>query len=85
MKRGLANFTFISLSPGTMAEIEEHVKELKPDVIVVDQLRNMRVGSKDTGLTEALNTLAKEGRTLAKKYNLVSIVVTQAGDSSLCG
>jgi len=82
MKRGLSNFTFISLSPGTMVEIEQHVKELKPDVIIVDQLRNMRVGSKDTGLTEALNTLAKEGRTLAKKYNLVSIVVTQAGDSA---
>ena len=82
MKKGLDNFTFISLSPGTMVEIEQHVKELKPDVIIIDQLRNMRVKGKDTGLTEALNTLAKETRTLAKKYNLVSIVVTQAGDSA---
>lgn len=79
-ERGLDNILFVGLSPGTPSQIEEYVEKYKPKWIVVDQIRNLHIkaGSKVEQLEEA----AKAMRNIAKKYNIVVVSVTQAGDSA---
>src|SRR3990167_5143057 len=52
----------------------------KPDVVVVDQIRNLNV--KKDSMTINLEQAAIGLRNLAKEFDYVSIVVTQAGDSA---
>lgn len=82
LKNGYNNFTFISLQPGTIQEITQYVDEFKPDLIVVDQIRNLRSTKNSDGLTENLNKFTGEIRALVKRKNMVGIVVTQAGESA---
>jgi KaiC/GvpD/RAD55 family RecA-like ATPase len=81
-ERGYGNFTFISLHPGTVPEIKSYVRRYQPDLIVVDQLRNLSLGKRTDGYTELLNRAAAETRNIAKQYNCVSVIVTQAGESA---
>ena len=83
LSRGYANMTFISLSPGSVKEIRDYVHKFNPDAIVVDQIRNVAVsGVQATALTDVLNYGAQATRAIAKEYDLVSILITQAGDSA---
>ena len=52
-----------------------------PDVVVVDQLRNLIARGKVTK-TEALENIAKELRGIFKEKDVVGVSVTQAGDSA---
>jgi KaiC/GvpD/RAD55 family RecA-like ATPase len=79
-ERGYENITFRSLSPGTPREIETLLKEVRPDVLVLDQLRNLDM--KNDHFTQALEAAAKEARAWAKRYDCVVVSVTQAGDSA---
>lgn len=80
-KFGIDNLVFKELSPGSFNEIEELVNKYEPDVLVLDQLRHILV-SKNLARVESLEAAAQEARNLAKKYDLVCINVTQAGDSA---
>lgn len=77
---GAQNLVMVSMSPGSAYEIEEKILKHKPDVLVIDQLRNLDTG--DDGLTTTLETASKMARRLAKKYNLLVVTVTQAADSA---
>jgi len=79
-ERGYENITFRSLSPGTPREIETLLKDVRPDVLVLDQLRNLDM--KNDHFTQALEAAAKEARAWAKRYDCVVVSVTQAGDSA---
>lgn len=79
-KRGLNHVRFLSVSPGTPRQIEEYIEKYKPRWIVIDQLRNLAMKS-DNRVVQ-LEAAATAARTLAKKYNIVVISVTQAGDSA---
>jgi hypothetical protein len=70
----------IPLTPGTPWEIERYVKKYQPKWIVINQIRHLEMKA-DTKVNQ-LEDAANLGRKLAKKYNLVSIGVTQAGDSA---
>lgn len=80
-QRGYDNVVLASLAPGTTAEIEELVKEYKPDVLVVDQLRNVNIGKEDN-FTRKLEIAAQQVRAIGKRNNALVISITQAGDSA---
>lgn len=82
LEKGLENFTFIRLQPGSIAEILTFVEDIRPDVIIIDQLRNMTTTNAKGSMTDNINTLAAATRSIAKQYDLVSVVITQAGDSA---
>lgn len=71
---------FISLSPGTLGQIESFVDKYKPKWFIVDQIRNLAMKSENR--TNQLEAAATGVRNIAKKYNAVGISVTQAGDSA---
>jgi len=78
--KGYNNFTFAEVAPGTPWEIEELIKEYEPDVLIVDQIRNLDMG--DSNKVTSLEKAASFMRKVGKKYNLVPVSITQAGDSA---
>lgn len=80
LKQGLGNLRFVDIAPGSLAEIEGHVRKHRPAVIIVDQIRNVHAG-KTENMTQRLDTVAQGIRALGKRYGMVTVSVTQAGDS----
>lgn len=76
----LGRWSVIGLSPGTIPEIRKLVNEFKPDVVVLDQLRNIRVSSATR--VEELESVATEARNLGKWSDVLVVSVTQAGASA---
>ena len=77
--RGYNNLILKSLSPGTFREIQSLIDEYSPDVVVINQLRNIWVGKE--AKVEQMEKAATFARNMAKKNDLLIIGVTQAGDS----
>ena len=80
MKNGYDCITMAGLAPGTPREITKLIEEVKPAVLVLDQLRNLNMGQDNYVL--ALENAAKQARQWAKRYSCVVVSVTQAGDSA---
>ncbi len=78
--RSAGLFTIAPLAPGTFGEISGLVRKYNPKVVVLDQLRNLDVKSENR--TQALERAATEARNLAKRFGLVVVSITQAGDSA---
>lgn len=76
---GFGNISVISISPGTLNQIEACIEKHEPAVIVVDQLRNLKVRADNR--VNQLEYAATGIRNLAKAANVLAISVTQAGDS----
>lgn len=74
------NFIFVEAAPGTPREIEELVKEYEPDILMVDQIRNLDMGEEHKVLS--LEKAASFMRKMGKMYNLVPVSLTQAADSA---
>jgi archaellum biogenesis ATPase FlaH len=70
---------FVQITPGTLEEIDAYCEKNKPDVVIVNQLRNIKVRSENR--TNQLEIIAVGLRNIAKKHNVLMIGVTQAGDS----
>lgn len=79
-KKGWERLVWAELSPGTLGEIRSLVEEHKPDVLIVDQIRNLDTGDKN--FVRVLEVAAQGMRNFAKRYDLLSVSVTQAGDSA---
>jgi len=79
-KRNYKNVIFAPLAPGTFRKIRDLVKKYQPQVVVLDQLRNIDVDSENR--TQALEKAATEARNLAKAMGIVVISVSQAADSA---
>lgn len=79
-KRGLENIMFVSLSPGTPADIERFIEQFEPKWIVVDQLRNLQM--KETNKVLQLEYAASAMRNIGKKHGVIVVSTTQAGDSA---
>ena len=64
----------------TFAAVRKALRSFKADVLVIDQLRNMRVtaDSKNAQLEAAAN----EARSIGKDARLLVVSITQAGDSA---
>jgi AAA domain len=78
--RGYANFIGASLAPGRFDEIDDLSQEFQPDVVVLDQLRNLDTG--DDNRVTGLEKAAVGARNLAKRSGVLCISVTQAGESA---
>ena len=78
-----SNLGTTQLAPGTPMEIEDLVKEHRPDVLLVDQLRNLVVRTnKSDGVVQHLEAAAKAVRQIGIRNKCLVISVTQAGDSA---
>lgn len=83
VERGWDNCGMIQIEPGSPAEIDALTKKYQPDVLIVDQLRNIQVkGSKSDGFVQHLEHAAKAVRQIGIRNNCLVISVTQAGDSA---
>lgn len=77
---GYENLILAGLAPGSPREIERLILEYKPQVLLIDQLRNLNVGEEH--FVQKLEKAATAARNLGKKHDLLVISVTQAGDSA---
>ena len=69
-----------ALTPGTKREIQTLIETHEPEVVVLDQLRNLNMYNDNYVL--ALDEAAKAARNFAKRYSCVVVSITQAGDSA---
>jgi KaiC/GvpD/RAD55 family RecA-like ATPase len=74
------NVVFKTLAPGTPLEILSATRKHNPDVLVVDQIRNLTV-NEDSKVLQ-LERAAQFVRVVGQRHNLLSISLTQAGDSA---
>jgi archaellum biogenesis ATPase FlaH len=72
--------TMASLYPGSISELQDLVEKHTPQVLVLDQIRNL-TGPED-GMTQRLESNAIAFRSLLSKKQMIGISVTQAGDRS---
>lgn len=77
---GYYNITFMDAAPGTPRQIIEAVKQVEPDVILIDQLRNLNVGEEQ--FVQKLEKAAIAARNIAKEFKALVVSVTQAGASA---
>lgn len=80
LRRGYGNIFFKEMHPGTYKELRKWIEKLNPDVLIIDQIRNMHF--KSDSMTVNLEQGVIATRNLAKEFNMVSVVITQAGDSA---
>jgi archaellum biogenesis ATPase FlaH len=78
--RSGGNFTIAPLAPGNFSQIEALAKRYQPDVVVLDQLRN--IDARSDNRTQALEANATSARNLGKRCDCVVVSITQAGDSA---
>ena len=78
-EKGYANCTLAALSPGTLYEVEALIRRHDPDVVVVDQMRNIKTKSENN--TQRLEVVAQELRNMARRHECVMVSMTQVGDS----
>lgn len=81
MDRGYENIALASMAGGGFREVRYLIEKYNPDVVILDQLHNIRA-SKNLTKVEKLEHLATEAREVGKYYNKVVLSVTQAGESA---
>jgi archaellum biogenesis ATPase FlaH len=79
-ERGYQNLYMKRLTPGTPREIEALVREVQPDVLIIDQLRNVQM--KEDNIVRQLEKAANAVRQIGGRHNCLVLSVTQAGDSA---
>ena len=77
-RKGLDRISFLDLEPGTLGELEQAIREMEPDVVVIDQLAGLDIG--ESSPVVSADKAARGARTLVKRYGAVGISVGQAGD-----
>ena len=78
--KGYDNLVLAGLAPGTPRQIQELIDEYHPDVVMIDQLRNLNVDEEH--FVQKLEKAATAARNLGKANNVLMVSVTQAGDSA---
>lgn len=79
-QQGYNNFILIEADPGTEAEIRGFVEEYEPDILIVDQIRNLDM--RESNRVLQLERAATMMRNIGKRYGLIPVSLTQAGDSA---
>jgi archaellum biogenesis ATPase FlaH len=71
----------INIAEGTaFSSVREILRRTPADVLVLDQIRNMRL--KSDSRTSELEAAGIEARAIAKEFNVLVVSITQAGDSA---
>lgn len=81
-KFGADRLLFRDMAPGNLPEIERLVRKNKPDLFIVDQMRNVGAGKNAENMTQRLDAVSQGIRNIAKRNNCAAISLTQAGDSA---
>lgn len=76
--KGWENLIFASIPSGTFSQIEGLIDNHNPDIVIVDQLRNLSVGIEDG--VQQLEKAAKGMRRIIKKHNILGISITQSNN-----
>lgn len=79
-ERSADRLTMVKLTPGSVSELEDLVEKHTPQILVVDQIRNL-AGPED-GMTQRMEGNAIRLRSLLLAKKLVGLSITQAGDRS---
>ena len=79
-RRGYDRIKFKHLEPGSLAEIEAAIIAARPNLVILDQVRNIK--SRGDSLTIRLEEVQQEFRAMASRYQFAAVSVTQAGDSA---
>jgi len=79
LAKGYNECVFVGLAPGTLYEIEALARRHEPDIIVMDQMRNVRANTENN--TQRLEVVAQGLRNIARKHKCVVVSMTQVGDS----
>ncbi len=74
------NWTLLHRAGCTPRDIARQCARLKPDVVIVDQLKNL--STKDDNRALQLDSLARAVREIGIQYNCVTVSITQAGESA---
>lgn len=82
IKRGVLNLLLIDLVPSTLGEIDRLARLYEPQVLIIDQLRNVTIPGKADNYTQTLDKVAQGIRNIGKSHNIITIGTTQAGDSA---
>ncbi len=80
-ERGLGNIRLVQLSPGSPAAIRRLIEKYDPSWIVLDQIRNIDTGTRNNRVVQ-LEEAATAMRNIGKEYGIVTLNVTQAGESA---
>ena len=79
-QRGYDNLILAGMTPGTPREIEALITEYQPQVLLVDQIRNLDMNEEHP--VQRLEKAATEMRNLTKRHRIVTLSVTQAGENA---
>lgn len=79
-ENGYHNIIFVSMSPGSLQQIDRLVEKYEAKWFIVDQLRNLSMKAENR--TNQLEAAAQGIRTIAKRHGAIAISVTQAADSA---
>jgi len=75
---GEDRLSMVQVRHAAVRDLEPEIERFKPDVIFLDQIRNME--SADENMTQGLNRIAIQFRSLLLDYGLIGVSVTQAND-----
>lgn len=75
------NLAVVSHAPGTLTELEQLIKEVKPKLFICNQIMNLKIRGVDSDVAQ-LTISSRAMRSIIKRNNIVGISVTQAGDSA---
>lgn len=83
-KKGWGNLIFVHLSPGTVPQVQRLILEHMPDVVVIDQLVNLRMGNgKEPEKTQLLEKLAYVMRMFYSKHKIAGVSMSQADENAI--
>ena len=76
-ERGLDRFHYYKLTPGTLGELDAICNRVRPDVLIVNQIRGIALAMPGS-ITPNMEKVAAGIRAIGQKYNVILIQVTQA-------
>lgn len=79
MKHGLANLVAKNIAGGSVRDVEHWIRRVRPDVVVMDQIRNLHTRHGNDSLTRRMEEAAQDFRDLLAKYQVLGYSVAQAG------
>ena len=78
---GLDRITIVDKEDGSLDLLNEWCTKYEPDLLVVDQLKNLQTGHRVEAKVLSLEAAAQGVRKLGKRHNCATVSTTQAGDS----
>jgi len=81
VRNGFKNLVFYEMSPGSISDIKRQIEKHEPDIVFVDQMANMTTSANFTK-TEKNEYLSVKLRELAKKHQVVTVILHQASDDA---